>query len=203
MQFWLEFPENPCQNVIICYHWRSAPWNSEIMHRGILFNMPYIVNENHVQSNAFNQKYLWVNRILELWVVTSKYSIKTRKQKSKRCNWHNLQVIDPLQKPVSSSRIQFQFPVLCQHPQANYESQRMRISTKLGTNRTALLIYLFFVFAIDAAMAPNWEGFNAKYRKSISQLSSTRLTQDRLYYWPTILYASLEARACNKLQLSQ
>ena len=38
--FSLEFPEILSQNPI-CYHWLSMPGNSNIMHFGILINMPY------------------------------------------------------------------------------------------------------------------------------------------------------------------
>ena len=41
MQFSLEFPEILSQNLI-CFHLLSVSGNSEIIHCGILFNMPYL-----------------------------------------------------------------------------------------------------------------------------------------------------------------
>ena len=51
-KFSLEFPEISSQDLMLCYHWLSVSGNSEILHCGILIDMPYC-NSTHLARISY------------------------------------------------------------------------------------------------------------------------------------------------------
>ena len=79
-KFKLEFPEILSQNYI-CYQWLSVSGISEILHCGILINMPYCMHTQHILE-PLTQKRLSVQRgpiISVTWLAQTVWRKRCRK----------------------------------------------------------------------------------------------------------------------------